>query len=136
MSVIHLTAGQCLNDLLAQTYPEEHFVPFNEDFSKGSYNHPLFTADFLAERSAVHGVSLEVYRDNLAEFLALLPDFSRYDKVMLWFGEDDTCRANRQVLEILLVQLGYTGRIWYSCVQEETGRILAETELFLGESKG
>ena len=73
-------------------------IPFNEDMSKGAYTNEPFTEGFIKERSAVHGVSADLYKEKLSAFLKMLSAINDDDYVHLYFGEDETCLANRRFL--------------------------------------
>ena len=73
-------------------------IPFNEDMSKGTYISEPFTKAFLKERAIVHNVSITIYKNKLSLFLEMLDDLKPTDEIHLYFGEDETCLANRELL--------------------------------------
>ena len=127
---INITAGDCLNDILRRRYPEERFVPFREAMIEGRYTAPLFSAAFVRERAAFHGVSEAEYRENLAGFLDVLARPEAYDEIVLWFGEEPFCVENREIVLAALKQCGYRGSLRLNTVIEETGDILQQEEIF------
>ena len=126
---INITAGDCLNDILRRRYPEETFVPFREAMIEGRYAAPLFSAAFIRERAAFHGVGEAEYREKLAGFLDVLARPEAYDEIVLWFGDEPFCVENRETVLAALKQSGYRGSILLNTVIEETGDILQQDTL-------
>ena len=127
---INITAGDCLNEILRRSYPEERFVPFREAMIEGRCTAPLFSEAFIRERAAFHGVGEAEYRGNLAEFLEVLARPEAYDEIVLWFGEEPFCVENRETVLAALRQYGYRGSLQLNTVIEETGEILQREEFF------
>ena len=73
-------------------------IPFNEDMNKGTYSNKPFTEEFIKERSSVHGVSPVTYKEKLDLFLKMIYAIDIDDEINLYFGEDETCLANRKLL--------------------------------------
>ena len=121
---INLTSGDCLNDILSAKNTNELFVSFGEAMITGTYTARLFSDDFILERALTHGVSVEEYKRKLHGFLTFLEDVNFYDEVVLWFGDEPFCRANRSVLLNTLKEYGFKGKIILNIVNEETGDIL------------
>ena len=126
---INITAGDCLNEILRRRYPEERFVPFREAMIEGRYTAPLFSAAFIRERAAFHGVGEAEYRENLAGFLEVLARPEAFDEIVLWFGEEPFCVENRETVLAALKQCGYRGSLRLNTVIEETGDILQQDTL-------
>ena len=95
-------------------------IPFNEDMSKGSYHHEPFTEEFIKERSAVHGASVDLYKEKLSAFLTLIKTIHIDDEIHLYFGEDGTCLANRELL--IKFFSNKVRRIYLHIVNEYTGQ--------------
>ena len=121
---IHITAGDCLNEILQAKYSDERFIPFREAMIQGGYSFPLFSDGFLKERAEALGVSEQVYRDNLAPFLAFLHAIHTYEEIVLWFGEEPFCEANKRAVIQAIADCGYQGRLIVHTVIEETGEIV------------
>ncbi len=126
---INITAGDCLNDILQRRYPEERFIPFREAMIEGRYTAPLFSAAFIRERAAFHGVSEAEYRENLAGFLEVLARPEAYDEIVLWFGDEPFCVENRESVLAALRQYGYRGSLRLNTAIEETGETLSHEAL-------
>ena len=122
---INITAGECLNAILQELHPGEVFVPFNEAMIKGSCGNALFSPAFMKERARTHGVSLAEYRKKLAPFIDVLHKLSDYDEIVLWFGQEPFCTANKETVLAALVQKEYHGKITIHTVDEGTGAILS-----------
>ena len=123
---VNITAGECLNRILEARHPGECFVPFNEAMNQGTYSAPLFSEEFVRERAAVHGVSEAEYLEKLSGFMDVLKHAGEYDEIVLWFGDEPFCVANRRtVLEALR---GHECRrsILLNIVNEETGGIIRQ----------
>ena len=97
-------------------------IPFNEDMSKGTYNSEPFSEEFFNERSLIHGVSIDLYKEKLNQFLNLLQTVKQDDEVHLYFGEDETCIANRElVIEHLQKRVNH---LYLHIVDEYSGKEL------------
>jgi hypothetical protein len=126
---VNITAGECLNKLLKNKFPAEEFIPFNEAMIQGWYSALLFSDEFVRERSAIHRVSEEEYRDRLSGFMQVLENVNEYDKIVLWFGCEPFCSANRQTVLDALRQYGYSRNILLNTVDETTGDILRQEHI-------
>lgn len=124
---IHITAGDCLNEILQQKYPAERFIPFREAMIKGAYSAPLFSADFCKERAHALGVSQAEYTQKLSDFLTLLRTANTYQEIFLWFGDEPFCAANTKTVIKALQECGYQGKLLLHIVIEETGEIVKTT---------
>mgnify|MGYP004661040103 FL=1 len=118
---INITAGECLKDILQAIYPDEEFVPFNEAMIQGTYKAVLFSDEFIKERSIVHKVTEEQYRENMSGFLHFLDNLNDYDEIVLWFGNEPFCRCNRDTVLKILNKYKYNGNVLLHIVDEETG---------------
>ena len=127
---IHITAGDCLKEILEKLYPDETFIPFREAMIQGSYTAKLFSQDFINERAAVHNVSPALYTENLRPFLEFLTHIRNYDRVVLWFGDEPFCNANKKVVIQTLKEYGYQGALLSNTVVEETGEIIKSEALW------
>ena len=121
---VNITAGECLNRILQGKYPSECFVPFNEAMNQGTYSAPLFSEEFIRERAAVHGVSEAEYLEKLSGFMDVLKHAGEYDEIVLWFGDEPFCVANRQIVLEALRMYGCSRSILLNIVNEENGDII------------
>lgn len=121
---INITAGECLKDILQAIYPNEEFVPFNEAMIQGTHKAALFSDEFIKERSVVHNVTEEQYREKMSGFLQLLANIRDYDEIVLWFGDESFCRCNRDIVMETLKLYKYNGNMLLHIVDEETGEVL------------
>ena len=120
---INITAGECLNKILQEKYPNETFIPFNEAMIKGGYNTKLFSEEFIIERSSIHNVSKEEYENKLALFLDFLNNINKYSEVILWFGDEPFCKKNIEIVILTLKEYRFLGNVTLNIVDEETGEI-------------
>ena len=93
--IYHIVAGEEMKKLYQNRFDS---IPFNEDMSVGSYQSEPFGEEFIKERSQVHGVTPSTYKDKLSTFLSLINNVKKEDEIHLYFGEDQTCTANRTLL--------------------------------------
>ena len=121
---INITAGDILNAILQEKYPNEVFVPFCEAMIEGEYSSKLFSQEFIMERCKTHKVSKENYLFKLKGFLDFLATISNYHQVVMWFGEDPFCLANIEVVFKTLEEYGYQGKLTLHTVDETTGEIV------------
>lgn len=94
--IYNIVAGEELKKIMSSKIRDP--IPFNEDMSVGSYAASPFSGSFLCERSAVHKVSVTLYKEKLSSFLDFLDKVKVEDEVHLFFGEDKTCLANSSFL--------------------------------------
>ena len=118
----NIVAGEELKKIMSKGL--DNPVPFNEDMSKGSFSREPFSEEFMKERSLVHGVSLSLYKEKLSAFLSVLKNITREDEVHLYFGEDETCLANRTFL--IKYFAGLAKEIRLHVVNEYTGEQITE----------
>ena len=128
---VNITAGECLNRILQGKYPGEHFVPFNEAMNQGTCYAPLFSEEFARERAAVHGVSEAEYLEKLSGFMEVLKHAGEYDEVVLWFGDEPFCKANRQTVLDALRGHGCRQSILLNIVHEENGDVIRQETVAL-----
>ena len=120
---IHITAGECLKDILEKRYSQETFVPFNEAMMTGSYTAGLFSDEFIQERADTHQTSVAEYKEKLQGFLEFLNRMDLYDEVVLWFGDEPFCQANTRAVLQTLKERKFQGKVRLHIVTEETGDI-------------
>jgi len=126
---INITAGAELTKLLAEIYPNEVFIPFNEAMIKGTYSSPLFSEEFVKERASTHGVTLESYKETMKNFLSLIKNLNQYDSITLWFGDEPFCKANTKVVIDTLTQFGYNKELILNIVDEITCQIISSKQI-------
>jgi len=127
--IVNITAGEELTKILSKKYPNQFFTPFNEAMIKQSpadlsASVPLFSDEFIRVRARVHGVTEASYRENMRGFLTFLAHLGECKTVVLWFGDEDFCRANRETVLATLQQRGFKGEVRLNIVDELTGEIL------------
>ena len=118
----NIVAGEELKKIMSGTL--ENPIPFNEDMSKGDFNHPPFSKEFLIERATTHNINVTTYKNKLSEFLEVIQKLNNGDTVHLYFGEDSVCVANRSFLVEFLKPEVKT--IVLHIVDEYTGKILKD----------
>ena len=123
---INITAGDCLNNILINKYYSlnETFVPFREAMIKGTYSSRLFSNEFIIERSLVHNVSVNEYKEKINAFLNIINNITQYNEIILWFGNDEFCIENLKIILQTLSINNYKGKLILNTVIEETGEII------------
>jgi len=129
MKIINITSGECLNSTLKEKYKKETFIPFNEAMIKGSFSSPLFSEEFIKERSSTHNVSIDEYKMKLSEFLDLLNHINDYERIVLWFGDEPFCAFNTKIVIETLFKYKFKGEIILNIIDEMTGNILYFKEI-------
>ena len=127
--VINITSGECLNKILQERHSEDVFIPFNEAMINGTYSFKLFSEEFMSERSKIHGVTLEEYKNKLKDFLIFLKNINKYEKIVLWFGDEPFCRENTRIVLEAIHDYGYRHNIILNIVNEENGNILVTQKI-------
>lgn len=121
---INVTAGDCLNDILANKYKNELFIPFREALINGGYDSIAFTDEFIEKRIKALKTSKEEYLNKMSPFIDLLNNLNKYDEIVLWFGDEPFCRINRQFVLQCLRLNKFMGKVILNIVDEETGSII------------
>ena len=121
---IHITAGDCLNEILQEKYNGERFGPSREAMIRGTYTDPLCSAAFIQERAQTLGVSACEYKEKIADFLGVLDNADAFQEIVLWFGDEPFCLANTKTVIQALKERGYIGKLVLHTVIEETGEIV------------
>ena len=114
----NIVAGEELKKIMTGVI--DNPIPFNEDMSKGTYASEPFTEEFIMERSQTHGVSESTYKEKLSLFLSLIDNLNKNDEIHLYFGEDEVCLANRELL--INYFTGKVKQITLHIVDEYTGK--------------
>ena len=123
MKEAHITAGECLKIVLSSLYPDITFIPFNEAMIEGDHQKPYFTFEFIKKRASVHKVSPFDYQKQMQDFLSLLENINSYQRLILWFGDDDFCIENVKFIKDLLKEYAYQGEVILHTVDEIKGTI-------------
>ena len=119
---IYIVAGDEMLKIMKRKNPERDIIPFREDFSKGTYSGYDFTAEFIANRANNFGVSKEEYKAGIAPIINL--DFSA--NYILYFGEDDCCKANLAFLLNYFKEHKYQKTLKIRIVDERSLEIIRE----------
>ena len=114
----NIVAGEELKKIMTGVI--DNPIPFNEDMSKGTYVSEPFTEGFIKERSHTHCVSESTYKEKLSLFLSLIDNLNKNDEIHLYFGEDEVCLANRELL--INYFTGKVKQITLHIVDEYTGK--------------
>ena len=114
--VYFVVAGDEMQKLMCEKFPDRKTVPFREDFSKGEYSGFSFSAELVCQRADFWGVSQKEYAENLSPIIGLDLD----KNYALCFGDDACCRANLAFMIGYLRGRGYSKPIQVQIVNEYT----------------
>ena len=119
---VYIVAGDEMQKLFGQVFPEYETIPFRDDLSKGSCEGFCFNETFIADRASFWGVPEEDYLEKMAPIIGL--DLSR--NYILTFGNDDCCTANLKFMIGYLKNKGYQKPIRVRIVDEYDLHVLQE----------
>lgn len=117
---IHILNGQSMYDFYKKSnfLKEEKMIPFNEAMCYGDASRDLFSDEFIAVRSQVHGVTVEQYKDITLKPLHPLLN-NNFTDIALWFDGDMFCQINILTILAWLDQLNHPNPIELHIVGEE-----------------
>ena len=121
----NIVAGEELKKIMLGILDDP--MPFNEDMSVGDFHCEPFSEEFIKERSMVHNVVPSIYKEKLHQFLELLKVINHDDEIHLYFGEDKTCLANRELL--INYFIGKVKNMTLHIVNEYTGEEIEERKV-------
>ena len=132
--MLHITSGDASQAAFLSAHPDACAIPFREAMMDGDVpDAPPFSEEFICARARHHGVTAEDYRAHMADVLALRDCHTRYDSLSLYFGRDAFCQMNLLTLLAYLEEIGYTGTITFTPIDDETqAAIGAPTTVALG----
>ena len=119
---INITCGQYANDHYSNLY-EGIFIPFNEACIQGNILYPLFSEKFIEERIKCLHTTKEEYLSKLKGILELKDYLYKVNKIHLYFGDDEFCKYNVNILLKYLKQENYKNEILLNIINEETYEI-------------
>ena len=122
-TILNITNGDAFNDYFLSTFGGEA-IPFREVMMDGDAIAPIFSAEFVANRTATLGVSTEDYREALPLCDLLADGGKRYDELCLWFGEDTFCQMNLLTLLAYLEEINYGGKVTLNRIDDEDFRVI------------
>ena len=121
-SVCYIVAGDAIQKLMAEKYPDRKTIPFREDLSKGNYNGFSIDSDFISQRASFWNVSEDEYIQKLYPII----NIDLTDKFILCFGDDECCKANLKFLIGYLKSKGYAEHLKIQIVDEYNLDLLNE----------
>ena len=89
----------------------------------GNILYPLFHEEFINERIKVHQTTKEEYLNKLKEIIELQTYLQQVNKIICWFGDDDFCKSNVEILFKYLKQEKYEHEIILHTIDEITYEI-------------
>ena len=119
---IYVVAGDAMQKLMKEKFPERKTIPFRDDLSKGGCPGFFFTADFIACRASFWGVTEDDYIKKMSPIMDI--DTSR--DYILCFGEDDCCKANLKFMLGYLKAKGCSKRVIVNVLDEYDLTVLKE----------
>lgn len=121
-SVCYIVAGDEMQKLMAEKYPDRKTIPFREDFSKGNYKDFSVDPEFINGRASFWNVSEDEYTQKFYPII----NIDLIDKFVLCFGDDECCRANLKFMIGYLRNKGYTEHLKVQIVDEYNLDLLDE----------
>ena len=121
-SVCYIVAGDEMQKLMAEKYPDRKTIPFREDFSKGNYKDFSVDPEFINGRASFWNVSEDEY---IQKFDPII-NIDLTDKFVLCFGDDECCRANLKFMIGYLRNKGYNEHLKVQIVDEYNLDLLDE----------
>ena len=124
--MVYITNGDAFN---------EHFqkkngvvaIPFREAMMDGDVpDVPIFSDAFIRARASHHGVTQEYYRMHMQDMLSLKETLKEEPALSLHFGCDTFCQMNLLTLLAYLEELGYTGKVSLTLIDDETFSTIEE----------
>lgn len=132
MKIINITNGEYFNSFFKREFMSP-CAPFNEAMMSGDAPEPIYNENFIAMRSAVHGVERAEYMKKMAEFSDFITHADEYDKVILWFGADAFCQINMITVLALMESAGFCGKVYSVIIDDGSFEVKrGESKVFLG----
>lgn len=122
---IYIVAGDEMQKLMKNKFPNIKTVPFREDLSKGTYKSFEIDKKFIAERASFWGVSESDYSEKMSPIIDL--DISK--SYLLCFGDDDCCAANLKFMLGYLKAKGYSKPVRVRIVNEYDLTVIEEYDV-------
>lgn len=121
--MLHITNGDYFNDCFLKAHAGVLAIPFREAMMDGEVpDAPVFSDAFVRLRARHHGVTEERYRESIEGLLHL----NGHATLLLFFGRDTFCQINLLTLLAYLEEIGYTGRVSLTLIDDETVSVLKE----------
>ena len=120
--ILNITNGDCFNDYFLSNLGNEA-VPFCEAMMDGDAVSEIYSDEFIKLRSNELNVNVEEYRAKMHVYYALEKNYS---EIRLWFGKDTFCQTNLLTLLAYLEQIGYSGKVALSYIDDETFEIIED----------
>lgn len=123
-NLLNILNGQMMYDYFNKHNLMEYgrFAPFNEALCDGSASGDIFSSEFIAARCTAHNVIPEQYKKITLEPLQDL-FCSKFDCIVLWFGNDMFCQINFLTVLAYLEQISFNGKIFLNLLRENTMEI-------------
>ena len=125
---IYVVAGDAMQKLMKEKFPERKTIPFRDDLSKGGCPGFSFTADFIAGRASFWGVA----EDDYIKKMSLIINIDTSRDYILCFGEDDCCKANLKFMLGYLKEKGYSKRVIVNVLDEYDLTVLKKYYVDIG----
>ena len=119
---INITCGQYANDYYSKSL-NGIFIPFNEAMIQGNIIYPLFYEEFIEERIKSLNTTKEEYLNKLKGIIELKNYINKITKVTCYFGEDEFCKCNIDILFKYLKQENYQNELILNIIDETTYEI-------------
>ena len=121
-SVCYIVAGDAMQRLMTEKYPDRKTIPFREDLSAGNYQGFSIDSEFISQRASFWDITEDEYTQKLYPII----NIDLTDKFVLCFGDDECCRANLKFMIGYLRSKGYTEHLKIQIVDEYNLDLLNE----------
>ena len=111
MEEIYIVAGDKMQNLFKEKYPNIKTIAFRENLSEGNYEGYLFTKEFIKNRCRFWNVK----EDDYVEKMSLIIELDISKKYVLCFGNDKCCIENLKFILGYLKEKGYSKNISKNC---------------------
>ena len=126
--VLNITNGIYFNEYICKTI-NGIFIPFNDAFLLGKPIYPLFSYEFIKERTLTHYKDINKTKEYIGHmnfFISKTDEIKKLDKVILWFGKDTFCLINMLGVLTYLEQINYNKEVQWNIIDDETFKLIDE----------
>lgn len=125
-NVLHILNGGCMmEEFQKNKWCNEKFtyIPFNEAMCWGEADEDIFSEVFIEKRVKALNGTIEQYRNIVLNPLEQLFK-SKFDTIVLWFGDEMFCQINMLTILAYLEQNNFDGDVLFCMAIESTDEML------------
>ena len=121
--IINITNGEFYNKYFEEQTKFKG-IPFNEVMMSGPAVFPIFTKEFIKNRSKYHYVSSDEYIKKMEGIINLKNIVNEIDTINLFFGNDTYCVINLLTVLAYLEELKYKGAVTLNTIDDYSFKTL------------